>query len=364
MRIAFIHPFLYRYPRGIERFLFNLANGLARQNVEVEILTWHWPEPISIDTLAPGVRAHVLPTSRYFAAQCIVPWYASYLLRGKYDFAWIFFAGYGEAESLALASLVRDVRYGVTLHYPYSQVPHRYREFRRLGCIRRARRVVATSQLVADGVQEAFGLPSQIIRTGVDNSRFQRRPGDREAARSALGLDQQDAVILTVAALESRKGVQHVLQALPAIRARQPRVKYVVLGEGPHRPELEREIAQRGLGDVAVLAGSTGDVLPYYRAADVFALLSHGEAAPIAPLEALAMELPIVVARQRPWDELVTGEWGVMVREDDPAAVAAALDAFLSNPARAQAAGAAGQRLVCQEFSWDRIARQYLEYSC
>jgi glycosyltransferase involved in cell wall biosynthesis len=76
------------------------------------------------------------------------------------------------------------------------------------------------------------------------------------------------------------------------------------------------------------------------------------------------MELPIVVARQRPWDELVTGEWGVMVPEDDPAAVAAALDGFLSDPARARAAGAAGRRLVCEEFSWDRIARQYLAHSC
>src|SRR4051812_5617289 len=107
MRIAFIHPFLFRFPRGIERFLFNLANALARRGVEVEILTWRWPEPVVIDTLDARVRTRVLPTSRYFAARCIIPWYTYHLLRENYDFVWIFFAGYGEAEALALASAVR-----------------------------------------------------------------------------------------------------------------------------------------------------------------------------------------------------------------------------------------------------------------
>jgi glycosyltransferase involved in cell wall biosynthesis len=306
----------------------------------------------------------VLPTSRYFAARCVVPWYTYYLLNGGYDFVWVFFAGYGEAEALSLASLFRRLRYGVSLHYPYDEVPGRYREFRRLGCIRKAEVIVSTSDFVADGVGRAFGLPSRIVRTGVDVSRFRRRPGDRETARQALGLAVDEAVVLTVAALESRKGVQHVLRALPAVRAVHPRLKYVVLGEGPYRPELEQEVNRLGLADAVVLAGSTSDVLPYYRAADAFALLSHGEAAPIAPLEAMAMELPLVVARQRPFDEVVSGECGVLVPEEDPAAVAGALCAFLSDPARARAAGAAGRRRVCRDFTWDAIARQYLEHSC
>jgi hypothetical protein len=121
----------------------------------------------------------VLPTSRYYAARCIIPLYAYHLLREKYDFVWVFFAGYGEAEGLALASILKEIRYGISLHYPYSQVPHRYREFKRLGCISRARRIVATSRHVADGVSEAFGLPSDIIRTGVDVSQFRRLTGEK-----------------------------------------------------------------------------------------------------------------------------------------------------------------------------------------
>jgi glycosyltransferase involved in cell wall biosynthesis len=363
MRIAFIHPFLFRLTRGIERFLFNLANALARQGAEIEVLTWRWSRPVVLDALDPRVRVRTLPTARYFAAWCMIPWYTYYLVKEKYDFVWIFFAGYGEAESLALASLVRAVPYGVSLHFPYSLVPHRYREFRRLGCIGRARRVVATSQHVADGVREAFDLPSTIIRTGVDPAAFQRGPGDKEAARRILGLEMNDAVVLTVAALENRKGIQHVLRALPAMRAAGTPVKYLVAGEGPSRKELEEEIDRLDLREVVRLVGSTTDILPFYRAADVFALLSHGEAAPIAPLEAMSIGLPLVVARQKPFDEIVTPECGVMVNEADSAEVAQTLSGFLADPARAQAAGAAGRERVCREFTWERIAEQYLAQS-
>jgi glycosyltransferase involved in cell wall biosynthesis len=364
MRLAFIHPFLYRYPRGIERFLYHLANALARLGVEVDILTWRWPKPVVIDRLAEGVRVRVLPTAPYYSARCIIPWYVYYLVKEDYDFVWIFFAGYGEAESLSLASVFRDFRYGVSLHYPYSQVPHRYREFRRFRCLRRARRVVAVSQFVADGVRRAFGLSSRIIRTGVDVLQFRRLPEDKDRARRALGLPADDAVVLTVAALEERKGIQHVLASLQGVRRRHPRLRYLVVGEGPYRPQLERQVAQLGLADVVRLVGATTDVLTYYQAADVFVLLSRGEAAPIAPLEAMAVGLPLVLARQRPFDEIVGDDCGVMVPENDPAEVARMIGTYLSDPCQGRAAGEAGRRRVSHNNAWGKIAQQYLECSC
>jgi glycosyltransferase involved in cell wall biosynthesis len=363
MRIAFIHPYLYRFARGIERFLFNLANTLAQLGADVEILTWRWPKAIVIDTLDPRVRVRILPTSRYYAAWFIIPFYTYRLIREGYDFVWIFFAGYGEAEAIALASFVRDVPYGVILHYPYAEVPHRYRELRRFGCVREARRIVSVSRFVADGVREAFGLESTIITSAVDVSRFCRKPEDRDRARQSLGLTSNDCVVVTAAALEPRKGIQHVLSALPAVRTSNPRVKYLVVGEGPYRPDLEQRVRLLGLENVARLIGATPDVLPYYRAADVFALLSHGEASPLAPLEAMAMELPLVVARQRPFDEVVTEGCGVMVAEEDSDEVARAIGSFLTDRAKALAAGRAGRERVCKYFSWKRIAEQYLQCS-
>src|SRR5262249_46520039 len=141
------------------------------------------------------------------------------------------------------------------------------------------------------------------------------------------------------------------------------RLTYIVVGEGPYRQELERQIVQRGLKEIVRLVGQTDNVLPYYHAADVFALLSKGEAAPIAPLEAMAMELPVVVARQRPYDELIRGDFGAMVPERDATEVARVIGSYLSEPSRGRSAGEAGRRQVELKYTWDRIAQQYLECS-
>src|SRR6516165_6315335 len=119
MRLAFIHPFLFRYHRGIERYLFQLANALVRCGVDVDLLTWRWPQPVEVDALDPAVRVRVIPTSRYFAEKCAIPYYTYHLLKEGYNFVWVVFAGYGEAESLALASSLQDLRYGIAFHYPY-----------------------------------------------------------------------------------------------------------------------------------------------------------------------------------------------------------------------------------------------------
>jgi glycosyltransferase involved in cell wall biosynthesis len=92
----------------------------------------------------------------------------------------------------------------------------------------------------------------------------------------------------------------------------------------------------------------------------VFALLSHGEAAPLSPLEAMATELPLVVAKQRPFDEFLTDETGRLVEEAAPAQVAAAIGDYLADPALRATAGRAGRERVCRDFTWERIARQYL----
>lgn len=360
MRVAFIHPFLFRYARGIERFTINLANALARRGVEVHLLTWRWPHPLKIDSLEPRVKIHLLPTSRYYAAKAIVPFYIWELLRGQYDFVWVFFAGYGEAAAITAASRLRPISYGVILHYPLTQVPHRYEELKRFGFAKKAHTIVATSGFVAEGVRRALNRESVIITSGVAVNRFRPDHALRQQQRSSLGLGADDQVLLTVAALEERKGIQYVLQVLPAVLAQHPKVKYIVAGEGLYRSALEAQIRNNSLGGVVRLVGAEEDIFPYYNIADVFLLLAHGEASPLAPLEALAMELPVIVSTQPPFDEIVRPEFGIMVRETDTKAVVDSVNALLDNPGRRRSMGYAGRVHVQERYGWPAIAEQYL----
>lgn len=357
MRIAFIHPFLYRYPRGIERYTLNLANALSAADAEVHLVTWRWPQPIHIDTLDPAVKVHVMPTSRYYAANAVVPFYTWDLLKYQYDFVWIFFAGYGEAEAL---SLVRRQAFGIVLHYPYTQVPHRYQEFLRFNLVRRAKHLVSVSQFVAEDAYGPFGRNSAVIHHGVDSEVFAPNAANRAMVRQMLGVSPNAPVLITAAALEKRKGVQRVIRALPQLVGEFPDLLYVVLGEGPSSASLKQLTSDLGLHEHVRFLGPQEHVAPYYQAADISLMLSHGEASSLTALESLACGLPVIVANRRPFDELIRPEYGLCIADEEPGAVARAIASLLRNPERRASMGKCGRARIVADFTWAKAGKSYM----
>jgi len=357
LRVAFIHPFLFRYARGVERYTLSLANALADSGVDVELITWNWPAPLQIDLPNPKVKIKKLPTSRYFAAKAIVPFYARHLLRNQYDFVWIGFAGYGEAEALRLA---RRQPFGIVFHYPTAQAPHRYREFNRYGLAQRAAAIVSVSQYVATGVQEFFGRASTVIHHGVDTGRFKPDAEVRRAKRKELRVGPDAPLLVTAAALEERKGIQWVLRALPKILKRFPETTYLVLGGGDYRHALEQLANNLGIQSQVRFLGEQEDITPFYQAADISLILSRGEASSLSALEALACEAPVIAARRPPFDELIREDYGLLVDEEDADAVAGAVEGLIGNASQRAAMGAAGRAHVKEAFTWEHAAEEYV----
>jgi len=360
LRVAFIHPFLFRYARGIERYTFNLANALVESGCDVDLITWTWPAPLEIESLDQRVKVECLPTSRYFAAQAIAPFYVWQLIKRHYDFVWINFAGYGEAEALMLLRTVRRQRFGIVFHYPLAQVPHRYREFQRYGLAGYAARIVSVSQYVADGARDCFGRESEVIRHGVNAQRFHPDKEARRAKREELDVGEAP-LLVTAAALEERKGIQWVLRAMPKILERFPETTYLVLGEGEYRSALEQLASELGVQTQVRFLGEQQDVTPFFQAADVSLILSRGEASSLTALESLACEIPVIAARRPPFEEIITDECGVLVNEEDAGAVASAITRLLADQDRRALMGQRGRLLVQEKFSWERAADQYIQ---
>ncbi|MFS8086979.1 MAG: glycosyltransferase family 4 protein, partial [Acidobacteriota bacterium] len=333
-----------------------LANALAQSGVDVELITWKWPAPLKIEFLDPRVKIKTLPTSPYFAAKAIAPFYVWHLLEHRYDFVWIAFAGYGEAEGLMLA---RKQPFGIVFHYPLAQVPHRYREFNRYGLARRAAKIVSVSQYVAEGVREFFGRESTVIHHGVDAERFKPNRKAGSGKRQELGIGE-GPLLVTAAALEERKGIQWVLQALPKIIERFPETMYLVLGGGDYRESLEQLARDLGIESHVRFMGEQEDVTPFYQAADVSLILSRGEASSLSALESLACEVPVIAARRPPFDELIRDEYGVLVDEEDASAVAGAVESLLANPLQRREMGERGRAHVREHFTWERAAEEYV----
>lgn len=189
--------------------------------------------------------------------------------------------------------------------------------------------------------------------TGIDHARF--CPGDRAAARAALGMTDAPA-ILTVGALIPRKGQALAIEALPAL----PGVHYWLAGAGEAEGHY-RALAQRlGVADRVHLLGpvANADLPRLYRAADLLVMPSVSEGLANAWVESLACGTPIVISDAGGAAELVTSPVAGRIAARTPAAIADAVRAILADPPPpAAVADSLGGR-----FDWDRNGRELADH--
>ncbi len=364
MRIAFISPFVYRFKRGIERFTLELAKELTEKDefLKITILTWQEKRPCRLIDLPERIKIFSVPYFRYYRSKWAVPFYFSNLLKGHYDIVNIFFAGYGVAETLTLLSLFKEQRFNIIFQYPYSLVPHRYREFNRFNLVHRADRIISPSKFIADSVKESFGIESKIIHNGLKSEQFCPNNELRKKMRSKFGFSEEDKILLTIAAFEERKGIQKVIKALPLLNNTVKDVKYVVLGRGLYEPQLKNLIKEMELEKQVFLTGITDNPYPFYCMADIFLLLSYEEAFPLVLPEAMGCGLPVIVSKRRPFDEIVRGDVGRMVNDEDPKAVSVAIADLLLNHDLRMQMGKAARIYAVNNFSWEKIVDEYYRF--
>lgn len=216
--------------------------------------------------------------------------------------------------------------------------------------VRNAARVVTVSDALRDGLLALAADPAKVVtlRNGVDLQRF--RPGDRQAARSRLGLTGPTA--LSVGNLLELKGHHLLIEALPQL----PGVTAVIAGEGPMRTALEHLARERGVADRVRLPGNLpqDELIGCYNAADMLVLASSREGMPNVVLESLACGTPVVATAVGGIPELIeSDESGRLLAERSAAAIAGAVKGLLASPPDRVRVAAQGAR-----FSWDPTIEQ------
>ena len=163
-------------------------------------------------------------------------------------------------------------------------------------------------------------------------------------------------MLLNVAALEDRKGIWRVIEALPAVRDRFPQIRYLILGEGRTREKLERLVTELGLNGNIIFAGTTTDLPAFYNAADIFVMLPDSEAGSVACLEAMASGLPVVVSNTGGFAEAVNVQSGRMVNIHDQTEIANTLIELAYDEMLCAQMGKAGRATIVEKFSWEQLA--------
>jgi phosphatidyl-myo-inositol dimannoside synthase len=236
--------------------------------------------------------------------------------------------------------------------------------------LRRAARVVANSCHTRSLLVNDWALAPEkivVLTPGVDTECFVPAAPD-PAVRAALGWTGR-TVILTVGALQPRKGQDMLIRALPEIRRRCSNVLYAVAGEGWERKALGRLVTELDLDDAVSFLGvpREDELVRLYQQCDLFALPNRQvgwdfEGFGIVLLEAQACGKPVVTGQSGGTSETVRpGETGEVVACDDPAPLAVACLTLLEDPARRAEMGARGRAWVVERFDWHVLARQASE---
>ena len=171
-------------------------------------------------------------------------------------------------------------------------------------------------------------------------------------------------VIAHIGVFRARKRVANLVLAFAEIAARCPGALLLLVGGGRgYEPRLRALVADLGIADRVVFTGSVPPArVPYYLSlVDVFCLLSSYEGMPMALLEAMQLGKAVIATNGYGMRDLLEeGDGGVLVPVDDIGATAAALEQLVRDPLRRRVLGEAALARVQAQFSWDRIARQYL----
>jgi glycogen(starch) synthase len=220
--------------------------------------------------------------------------------------------------------------------------------------LRSAQWVTANSEAVLAGARQLVPeiTPySSVIYNGLDMPTVTPALPPPEAPR-----------LLCLGRLVGDKGFDLALTALASLVGRFPRLRLVVAGDGPARPELERQAADLGLGQVVEFIGRVEPVkVPsLMNAATIVVMPSRWEAFGLVALEAALMARPVVATRVGGLAEVVVHQHtGLVVGGEDSSGLAEAIAFLLDYPETAIEMGLAGRSRAQELFNLERYVNAY-----
>lgn len=198
------------------------------------------------------------------------------------------------------------------------------------------------------------GLPADkcmAMYSGIDLEPYAHAPPSQQA-RELLGVSEEHFVVGNIARLWPEKEQASLIEAAGLLVERYPQVRFVIVGDGPLKDDLERQIRRAGLEKFVLMPGYREDFVAVLAALDAFAFPSSAEGTPMVIYSAMAMGVPIVASPVSGVGEIVEdGRSGLFIPPADAAAMAAAIEKLLEDPSLGERLGAAAKQSCHDNYS-------------
>jgi glycosyltransferase involved in cell wall biosynthesis len=215
------------------------------------------------------------------------------------------------------------------------------------------------AQSVAAGICPREKLTT--VYSGMEIEQFTPSAPVRAAARQQWGVADDEVVVGTVARLFRRKGYEQLIPIMAQAVQREPRLRFVWIGDGAQRAEYEAELVRLGLRERTTLVGliPPAEVPRVLAGCDILAHTSQWEGLPRAVVQALLMQVPAVAFDIDGTPEVVLdGQTGRLVRLNGLDGFAAAMCELAADPALRRRLGQAGREHCLERFDWRRMVDQ------
>lgn len=203
-----------------------------------------------------------------------------------------------------------------------------------------------------------------VIHTGLEPKEFKRPDPERRAALLAKYALPEDSIIaVSSGRFVDQKGHIYQAGAVAHVVAQCPYVKFLWLGDGELRENLERQLESLGVRSSVIFAGMLDSTDLELAGSDLMVHSAVDEPFSHAVLEGMRAGLPLVATDVGGTPEaVVQGRTGLLVPIRDPKAMASAIIDLVRDPERMKAMGAAGQQRWREKFTVDRMMEQVLRF--
>lgn len=226
---------------------------------------------------------------------------------------------------------------------------------------RRCHKIYAVAQAMIDQCVNAGVAPRekyQVVYSGMDLSAFMEQKPE-QALKDRLGIGPDELVVGKIARLFELKGHDCLLKAAPLILKECPNTKFLLVGDGILRENLQNMAKSLGVADHVIFAGliPPGEVCRYTALMDVLAHLSLREGLPRTAVQGLASGIPVVAYPLDGTPEVVIeNQTGFLCPPEDVNCIAERIITLLKDRQLREKLGRNGQNLVREKFAWERMA--------
>ncbi|OAG27692.1 glycosyltransferase [Thermodesulfatator autotrophicus] len=234
--------------------------------------------------------------------------------------------------------------------------------FNRLVLAPMADEIIAVSREVRDRLARYEGLNPRRIKVIYNGIRPPEviSPEKRLHLRKDLGFNPDDLIIATVGRFDPIKNLPMLLKALALARTKLPKIKGLLIGDGPEFSRLKALARELGLGKDIVFTGFRKDAVKLMQVADIFALSSFSEGTSLALLEAMAVGLtPVVTTVGGNPEIVIDGKTGFLVPSDDFTRMAAAFLLLAEDENLRTRLGENARKRFEEQFTFEKMIKNF-----